>query len=131
MKCIEFNYIMLYKEYRIEDCDIEPQPLLDSAFAKMLFDSEPSISAKNKIKMFFKYLIEKDMINDVNIYNNMDLEYEELKQNNLPEDEEIQYKTKIIDIPADVSYEENVLFSMVTDIDEDTFMMIVANKTLS
>ena len=131
MKHMKLSYSLLYQEFKIEDSDNEPQPLLDTAFSKMLFDSEPSLSAKRKIKVFLKYLIKNNMIEDINYYNKLDLELIDINQDNLIEDEEIEYKTNKIGIQRELSYEENALFSMATDIYDDGFMRILANKTIS
>jgi hypothetical protein len=119
-------YVPLFKIFKVEDSDHEPQPLLDSSFGKMLFDSQPAHSAKAKIKNFINYLISQNQTNDINYYNQLDKEKEEICKDSSQEDAEIEFKNSILDLKLTLTYEEATLFSLSKDIQTDIFMSIVS-----
>ena len=122
------HYINIFNEFKVEDFETEPQPLLHTAFAKMLFDQQPSHHAKNHIKLFINYLITNDLVKDVHKYNALDLELEEMSEEKIQDDEEIEYRNKANKVQLDLTLDEITLFSIAKDIDLETFMTISANN---
>lgn len=124
-------YLGLYQEFKVEDFDIEGQPLLDTHFAKMLFDSNPGRTAKNHIKVFIKYMVNNNLTEDIYKYNSLFTELDSLSQENVLDDEEIEYKNQELGLSLSLTYEESVLFSMTKEIGFEEFMTISANKAYS
>ena len=131
LKVLQKHYVCLYSEFRIDDAEIEPQPLVDTAFGKMLFDCKPSFSAKKNIKVFIRYLLKSNLVEDIYKYNDLVAELEDISQEKLVEDEEIEFKNRELDFQIDGTREEKALFTMARDIDSEELMVIVANRAYS
>ena len=123
-------YINMFKEFRIEDSDIEPQPLLDTAFAKMLFFYYPSHDAKRNIKLFIKYLINNNLSDDIHKFNSLDLDFDSLNQEKIQDDEEIEFVNQKLKGNMEISSDEAFLFSMTKDINYEAFYRIIGTKVI-
>jgi hypothetical protein len=66
------HYFMLYKEHG-NFCleDLPNDPLLYTAFGKMLFSNDQNLNSTKKIRGFLEYLKVKKLIDDVNEYNEL------------------------------------------------------------
>ena len=97
IQSFQTHYFAMYKEFPVMYVeDLPSDPLVYTAFGKMLFSNDNSATSTKKVKIFIEHLRAKKLVNDINEYNELvfyiqDMKNSELQKENSEKDEEIEY----------------------------------------
>ena len=115
-------YFPLYKDYSQYSIDDLPaEPAMYTAFGKMLFTNDSNQNTTKRIRNFFEYMKVKNIIGDVNEYNDIvfdkqDAKLEEFKNGVNVKDLEVEFINQGVGVTMEVSDVERIFFSVFEDI---------------
>ncbi|OMJ91995.1 hypothetical protein SteCoe_5312 [Stentor coeruleus] len=122
LQSYQSHYFSLYKEYgSFFNDELPTDPFMYTAFGKMLFNNDSSLTSTKKIKNFIEYIKVKSHTNDIVEYNNIDGELEEIKKGLCDKNEEIEYINEGQGFSLEIPKEESMFFSLADDIDVEDF----------